>query len=1028
MVPNDAAKAEEAQPLLKKDARKDEPSIPSNAGSGERGKGEPGKGTQESQKHGKGTQESQKHGKGAQESLKGTSAGQKLRERAQVVFGAPSQSTQSLSPEEKGLYPAAKMKVVRLDEIMDTNSLSTSKAFNVPVTEKHNVVKVTEFTPEKPVLDQQLFDKHYGFRRVDLTLGRKLHWHFKQVLKWRLLDWAHFWMGRAPITKWLPAYNWRQDLRSDIIGGVMLSIMCLPQGLAYGFLAGVPPVYGLITAIFGPIVYTIFGSSRHTSPGPFAIAALMVGGVVERFAADRSGHNNSTTRTTICCQTSGLAVPPDEAIEIASTVTLLVGLWQIFFGLLNAGLLAVWLSDHLVQGHNNSTTRTTICCQSSGLAVPPDEAIEIASTVTLLVGLWQIFFGLLNAGLLAVWLSDHLVQGLTSGAAVHVFTSQLKSMTGVEGVPPTSEAFGLIKFYICFFRRFHTIKIPCAVISVTCISLLLISNFFMDPVFRKWTNVKFPMEFVLVLFSTLIIFLSHGTRFEVNVPIVGKVDAGIPPPRLPSFNGAEELVWQAVTIAIISFVIHIALAKLISKRLNYEIDANQAGAKETEWFALGAMNAIASFFSCFAGGSSLGRTMMQVKFGTRSQMSTVICCSMMAVLAAIIVIAMKDLYIQLVRGLFLCRESIVDFMIFTVTFVAVILINVNMGLIIGIAFALLSVVFRTQWAESTCMGRIPGTSDFKGIKVFRFDAPLYFANAELFITSVYNACGINPVLVRSKLNEYKKPKANAPVSMEACKAASDMELRIVGRRLADATEGATTEEQTEHVITQLTHIIIDCSSIPYMDLMGKDALAQTYADYSSIDITVLMANCKVAIRQLFETTDFYNKVPKSRMFVSVNDAVTQALKEQRERYPEREVKFDVSEPPPREEPQPQPIALSPAQRTVVEEREEQATQSLESPTHSTQRGDTSIALKKVASAKAAKKTMTKTEKKKKDELIKKEEKKKDEKKKEEPPRKDEKKKEEPAKKEEKRKEEGKRIHWLRPFTKTSRKGDLEKTQ
>ncbi|VDL65628.1 unnamed protein product [Nippostrongylus brasiliensis] len=128
MVPNDAAKAEEAQPLLKKDARKDEPSIPSNAGSGERGKGEPGKGTQESQKHGKGTQESQKHGKGAQESLKGTSAGQKLRERAQVVFGAPSQSTQSLSPEEKGLYPAAKMKVVRLDEIMDTNSLSTSKA------------------------------------------------------------------------------------------------------------------------------------------------------------------------------------------------------------------------------------------------------------------------------------------------------------------------------------------------------------------------------------------------------------------------------------------------------------------------------------------------------------------------------------------------------------------------------------------------------------------------------------------------------------------------------------------------------------------------------------------------------------------------------------------------------------------------------------------------------------------------------------------------------------------------------------
>ncbi|ETN87070.1 hypothetical protein NECAME_01228, partial [Necator americanus] len=91
-------------------------------------------------------------------------------------------------------------------------------------------------------------------------------------------------MGRVPITKWLPTYNWRDDLRADVLGGVMLSIMSLPQALAYGYLVGVPPIYGLITATFGPFVYAIFGSSRHNSPGCFAIAALMVGGVVERFA------------------------------------------------------------------------------------------------------------------------------------------------------------------------------------------------------------------------------------------------------------------------------------------------------------------------------------------------------------------------------------------------------------------------------------------------------------------------------------------------------------------------------------------------------------------------------------------------------------------------------------------------------------------------------------------------------------------------------------------------------------------------
>ncbi|KAK5981748.1 Sulfate transporter [Trichostrongylus colubriformis] len=824
-------------------------------------------------------------------------------------------------------------------------------------------------------------------------------------------------MGRVPVTKWLPAYNWRQDLRADIIGGLMLSIMTLPQGLAYGYLVGVPPIYGLITAIFGPIFYAVFGSSKHTSPGSFAIAALMVGGVVEQFGSK----------------------PP------------------------HAG--------------NNDTAPQRLCCKASASAVPPDEAVGIASSVTLLAGLWQIFFGLLNAGLLAVWLSDHLVQGLTSGAAIHVFTSQLKSMTGVDGVPPTSEAFGLIKFYLCFFRRLHTIKIPSAVVSIISISLLLLSNYFMDPILRKWTKVKFPMEFVLVAFSTLIVFLAEGTRYDINVPIVGKVESGIPAPRVPPLDQADVLIWQALSISIISFVIHIALAKLISKKLNYEIDANQ------EWFALGAMNAIASFFGCFASGSSLGRTMMQVKFGTKSQMSTLVCCTVMvgfvygaasfiyhlpkvriqecqtAILAAIIVVAMKDLFIQLFRGLRLCKESIVDFMIFLVTFVAVILINVNMGLIVGIAFALLSVVFRTQWADSTCMGRIPGTSDFKGlghyrsaeeipgIKVFRFDAPLYFANAELFILSVHNACGLNPVLVRSKLNERAaaeaKAKSQSEQNMDASKGTSDMQLRFVGRRVAEATDSVM-EDPTEHVVTQLTHIIIDCSSIPYVDLMGKDALAQTYADYSTIDITVLMANCKVAVRQLFETTDFYQKVPKNRMFVNVNDAVIQALKEQRQRFPERNVTMDTSDV--HAQVSKDPVALSPAPRTVIsnvnEEREEE-TQSAVSATPSTLRGDLSTTRTTRKKASKVKKSILKTDRKKKEELAdkkKKEESVGDKKKKEEPAKKDadkkkkeesvvdKKKKDEHTKKDEKKKEEGKRVLWLRPFAKASRKPDLEKTQ
>lgn len=172
-----------------------------------------------------------------------------------------------------------------------------------------------------------------------------------------------------------------------------------------------------------------------------------------------------------------------------------------------------------------------------------------------------------------------------------------------------------------------------------------------------------------------------------------------------------------------------------------------------------------------------------------------------AVLAAIVVIALKDLILTIFRSIRLIHLSVVDFvgskyrllfnhglqLIYYVTFFAVIIVNVNYGLIIGISFALMTVVFRSQWwlhsgditrptkfrPESTCVGRIPGTSDFKGfgqyrkveeinglhrkhkiwnthwlgMRVFRFDAPIYFGNAELFLRALYQAVGVDPVEV-----------------------------------------------------------------------------------------------------------------------------------------------------------------------------------------------------------------------------------------------------------------------------------------
>ncbi|VBB31142.1 unnamed protein product, partial [Acanthocheilonema viteae] len=527
------------------------------------------------------------------------------------------------------------------------------------------------------------------------------------------------------------------------------------KGLAYGLMVGIPPIYGIYTGIVGPMIYVFLGTSRHASTGAFAIIAMMVGSVIEQSVTELTPIHNETDQ--LCC--SKITQKPDT-----------------------------------------------------------EKAIQLSSLIAFFVGIIQVILGLLNAGLLAVWLSDQLVEGLTSGAAIHVLVSQLQTMTGVKNVPHTSEMFGIIR----------------------------------------------------VIFSIFLCYFATGTPFDLRLHIVGDIDAGMRAPFLPDFSKTGQIIFSAFSIAIVSFVIHIALAKLIAKEYKYQINVNQ------EWLALGIMHIVASFFGCFAGGSSLSRTITSAKLKTKSQLTTLVVVIILLIIAfgaaplfkylpktilsCIVVVAMKELYLKICWSRALFQESIVDFFIFLVTFTAVVLINVNIGLAIGVVFALLTVVLRSQWAESTCMGRIPGTSDFKGIghyraameisgiKVFRFDAPLYFANAELFLSSMHSATGLDPLNIVAKLKQTadeKKKATDDTIDKRNETANHDEEIQLTVRRHCIHPPKRTIEraEEAEDLI-QLTHIIVDCSSFPYIDLMGVDALARAHAEYKAINITVFFACCK----------------------------------------------------------------------------------------------------------------------------------------------------------------------------------------
>lgn len=155
---------------------------------------------------------------------------------------------------------------------------------------------------------------------------------------------------RADLKRWIPALKWLpnypsigqeavdlsttraklaatwSNFRSDLISGVTCGVVSVPQGLAYALLAGLPAILGLYTAFITPILYVIFGTSRHVSIGPVAVAALLVRTVLETL-------DESVSR-----------------VEGATALTVIVGLVMIALGMLRLGYVSNFLSEPVLHG------------------------------------------------------------------------------------------------------------------------------------------------------------------------------------------------------------------------------------------------------------------------------------------------------------------------------------------------------------------------------------------------------------------------------------------------------------------------------------------------------------------------------------------------------------------------------------------------------------------------------------------------------------------------------------------------------
>ncbi len=167
-----------------------------------------------------------------------------------------------------------------------------------------------------------------------------------------------------PMTGWWPLVNSR-TLRADVLAGVTGAIIVLPQGVAFAILAGLPPVYGIYTAIVPTIIAALFGSSRHLISGPTTAISIVI-------------------FTTI----SPLSPPGSpEYIQMVLTLTFLAGLFQLALGLGGLGALVNFVSHSVVVGFTAGAALLIGAGQLSGLlGVPGSKRHAFVHVLTDLVG------------------------------------------------------------------------------------------------------------------------------------------------------------------------------------------------------------------------------------------------------------------------------------------------------------------------------------------------------------------------------------------------------------------------------------------------------------------------------------------------------------------------------------------------------------------------------------------------------------------------------------------------------------------
>lgn len=666
-----------------------------------------------------------------------------------------------------------------------------------------------------------------------------------------------------PFIDILRTYSIGTDLLGDIVSGLTIGVMHIPQGMAYGMLANLDPVYGLYTSFFPVILYFFLGTSRHISMGTFAVVSLMIGVVVDK--ADCS---------------------PSNSISLNTTADANGTMDCVHSNCRSHGLLQNSTVSNATDFHSSSGNYDVEMCK-----------VGYAVAASMMVGIYQLLMGIFKFGFVTIYLLDPLTRALTAGAAVHVFTSQIRHVFGIN-----TESFQgplkLVYIYIEFFKRITSINFASLVTAVICIAIIYCVQRWLNPLIKKKVKIPLPIELLVLIFGTLISWLARFSSKDVfNMKIVGDIPTGFPTPAFPRVNHMQSVAVDAVGIALVSFTISISMAKMFAQKHGYSLDSNQ------ELKAYGITNFVCSILNCYVGTASLSRSVLQEAAGGRTQVAGLVSCCLLlvvllalgplfmdlpkCVLAAIIIVNLRNVLLQITDLPKLFRISFIDMLIWLVTFLAVVLTDVDLGLFIGVVFSLLTVVIRTQRVHTSILGQIsdtdvyedvkkyPSAKEMSDIKIFRFSASLCYTNADNFIEKLYTKTHCNPVEIKASI---RNDTLKCPESLKDAEVVQPINNNI--DRATEESNGHNTKYSSSTL--PIVRVILDCACMVFIDAVGISKLKQMIKDYSDIGVQVSFAGCREGVYELLKRTVCTTNDKKgnvkvlSKIYLDVHDAVVAA--------------------------------------------------------------------------------------------------------------------------------------------------------